>query len=95
MALLIMIMGGLSISQMPTDIFPRINIPVVTVMWGYSGLSSSEMERMITNFSETSIINNVGDIQRVESQTYTGTAAIKIFFQPTVKSLLFRLSKKT
>ena len=85
MALLIIIMGGLSISQMPTDIFPRINIPVVTVMWGYSGLSSSEMERMITNFSETSIINNVGDVQRVESQTYTGTAAIKIFFQPTVK----------
>ncbi|MDB5241518.1 MAG: transporter [Spirosoma sp.] len=85
MALLIIIMGGLSISQMPTDIFPRINIPVVTVLWGYNGLSTNEMEKMITNFSETSIINNVGDIQRVESQTYNGTAAIKLFFQPTVK----------
>ena len=85
MALLIVIMGGLSISQMPTDIFPRINIPVVSVLWGYSGLSTNEMEKMITNFSETSIINNVGDIQRVESQTYNGTAAIKLFFQPTVK----------
>ncbi len=85
MTLLIMIMGGLSISQMPTDIFPRINIPVVSVLWGYTGLSTNEMEKMITNFSETSIINNVGDIQRVESQTYNGTAAIKLFFQPTVK----------
>ena len=85
MALLIVIMGGLSISQMPTDIFPRINIPVVSVLWGYNGLSTNEMEKMVTNFSETSIINNVSDIQRVESQTYNGTAAIKLFFQPTVK----------
>ncbi len=50
MALLIIIMGGLSISQMPTDIFPRINIPVVSVLWGYNGLSTNEMEKMITNF---------------------------------------------
>ena len=85
MALLIMIMGGLAITQMPTDIFPRINIPVVSVIWGYTGLSTNEMEKMITNFSETSIINNVGDVQRVESQTYNGTAVLKIFFQPTVK----------
>ncbi|MFD2572367.1 efflux RND transporter permease subunit [Spirosoma soli] len=85
MALLIMIMGGLSVTQMPTDIFPRINIPVVSVLWGYTGLSTNEMEKMITNFSETSIINNVGDIQRLESQTYNGTAVLKIYFQPTVK----------
>jgi len=85
MALLILIMGGLSIVQMPTDIFPRINIPVVSVLWGYNGLSTNEMEKMVTNFSETSIINNVSDIQRVESQTYNGTAAIKLYFQPTVR----------
>ena len=85
MALLILIMGTVSVMQMPTDIFPRINIPVVSVLWGYNGLASKEMETMITNFSETSIINNVGDIQRVESQTYNGTAVIKIYFQPTVK----------
>ncbi len=85
MSLLILIMGALSVMQMPTDIFPRINIPVVTVLWGYSGLSSKEMETMITNFSETSMINNVGDIQRVESQTYNGTSVIKLYFQPTVK----------
>lgn len=85
MALLIMIMGGLSVSQMPTDIFPRINIPVVSVIWGYTGLSTNEMEKMITNFSETSLINNVSDVQRLESQTYNGTAVLKIYFQPTVK----------
>lgn len=85
MALLILIMGGLSVSQMPTDIFPKINIPVVTVLWGYNGLSTNEMEKMITNFSETAIINNVSDIQRLESQTYNGTAMLKIYFQPTVK----------
>ncbi|GAB3797981.1 efflux RND transporter permease subunit [Spirosoma humi] len=85
MALLIMIMGGLAVTQMPTDIFPRINIPVVSVIWGYSGLSTNEMEKMITNFSETSLINNVSDIQRLESQTYNGTAVLKIFFQPSVK----------
>jgi multidrug efflux pump subunit AcrB len=85
MALLILIMGTVSVLQMPTDIFPRINIPVVTVLWGYNGLSAKEMETMITNFSETSIINNIGDVQRVESQTYNGVAVIKIYFQPTVK----------
>lgn len=85
MALLIMIMGVVSIVQMPTDIFPRINIPVVSVIWGYTGLSTNEMEKMITNFSETSIINNVSDIQRLESQTYNGTAVLKVYFQPTVR----------
>lgn len=85
MALLILIMGSVASLQMPTDIFPRINIPVVTVLWGYTGLSTNEMEKMITNFSETSLINNVSDIQRVESQTYNGTAVIKLYFQPTVK----------
>jgi multidrug efflux pump subunit AcrB len=85
MALLILIMGAVSVLQTPTDIFPRINIPVVTVLWGYNGLSANEMEKMITNFSETSVINNVSDIQRVESQTYNGTAVLKIYFQPSVK----------
>ena len=85
MGLLIMIMGGLAVTQMPTDIFPRINIPVVSVIWGYTGLSTNEMEKMVTNFSETSLINNVSDIQRLESQTYNGTAVLKIYFQPTVK----------
>ena len=85
MALLILILGTVASLQMPTDIFPRINIPVVSVIWGYTGLSTNEMEKMVTNFSETSLINNVSDIQRVESQTYNGTAVIKLYFQPTVR----------
>ncbi len=85
LALLILILGVVSIRQMPTDIFPRINIPVISVIWTYRGLSTDEMEKMITNFSETSVINNASDIQRVESQTYNGVAVLKIFFQPTVK----------
>jgi multidrug efflux pump subunit AcrB len=80
MSLLILIMGVVASLQMPTDIFPRINI-----LWGYSGLSTNEMEKMITNFSETAVINNVGDVQRLESQTYNGVAVIKVYFQPTVK----------
>lgn len=85
MSLLILLLGIVASLQMPTDIFPRINIPVVSVLWGYTGLSTNEMEKMITNFSETSLINNVSDIQRVESQTYNGTSVIKLYFQPTVR----------
>ncbi|MDJ1504901.1 efflux RND transporter permease subunit [Xanthocytophaga agilis] len=85
MALLILIMGIVSIVQMPTDIFPRINIPVITVIWTYRGLSTDEMEKMITNFSETATTNNVGNIRQMESQTHNGIAVIKIFFQPDVR----------
>ena len=85
MALMILIMGLVSIVQMPTDIFPRINIPVISVIWTYRGLSTDEMEKMITNFSETSTTNNVGNIRQMESQTHNGIAVIKVFFQPDVK----------
>ncbi len=85
MALLILILGVVSIRQTPTDIFPKINIPVVSVVWTYRGLSTDEMEKMVTSFSETSIINNTADIQRVESQTHNGIAVLKIFFQPNVR----------
>ncbi len=85
LAALILILGIVSIRQTPTDIFPKINIPVISVIWTYKGLSTDEMEKMLTNFSETSIINNTSDVQRVESQTYNGIAVLKIFFQPNVK----------
>ena len=85
MVLLIIILGVVSIRQMPTDIFPRINIPVVTVIWTYQGLSTNEMEQMITNYSETSVTNNVGDIRQIESQTHNGIAVLKVYFQPDVQ----------
>jgi len=84
MALLIVVLGTTSISQMRTDIFPEIDIPVVTVIWTYKGMESSEVERRITTYSEYAMSSNVNDIKRMESQTLNGVAVIKIFFHPGV-----------
>src|SRR6185436_12367344 len=80
MALLILVLGGTSITQMRTDIFPEIDIPVVSVIWTYKGMDAEEFERRITTFSEYAFSGNVSDIKQVESQTVNGVAVIKIFF---------------
>ncbi len=85
MALLIVVLGATSISQMRTDIFPEIDIPVVTVIWTYKGMETSEVERRITTYSEYAITSNVNDIKRMESQTLNGVAVIKIYFHPGVE----------
>jgi len=80
LALLILIVGPLAILKMPTDIFPNINIPVVSVIWRYNGLATQEMEgRIVSNF-ERAMSATVNDIERIESQTYTGVAVVKVFF---------------
>src|SRR3954470_13595795 len=85
MAILIAILGGSAISKMAVDIFPYIDIPVVSVLWVYSGLSPEEMEkRVVTNF-ERSLTSNVNDIEHIESQAYSGYAVVKIYFHPNVK----------
>src|SRR5688572_12006987 len=84
MALLIVVLGVTSISQMRTDIFPEIDLPVVTVIWTYKGMDSTEVERRITTYSEYAISSNVNDIKRMESQTLNGVAVIKIYFHPGV-----------
>src|SRR5438874_2185721 len=85
MAILIAILGSSAIVSMPVDIFPYIDIPVVSVLWVYSGLSPEEMEkRVVTNF-ERSVTSNVNDIEHIESQAYNGYAVIKIYFHPNVK----------
>jgi multidrug efflux pump subunit AcrB len=85
MAILIAILGSSAIVTMPVDIFPYIDIPVVSVLWVYSGLSPEEMEkRVVTNF-ERSLTSNVNDIEHIESQAYNGYAVIKIYFHPNVK----------
>jgi multidrug efflux pump subunit AcrB len=84
MALLIVVIGVTSVSQMRTDIFPEIDIPVVTVIWTYKGMETSEVERRITTYSEYAISSNVNDIKRMESQTLNGVAVIKIYFHPGV-----------
>ena len=83
-ALLILILGVFSILQMPTDIFPKIDIPVVTVVWTYTGLSAEQMANRIASPSERGMTTAVSDIEHIESQSLTGLSIIKIFFQPHV-----------
>ncbi len=82
MSMLIVLTGVMSILKMPTDIFPEIDIPVISVVWNYGGLSPEEMEqRVVTNY-ERILTTTVNDIEHVESQSLPGVAVIKVFFQP-------------
>ncbi|HLK37627.1 MAG TPA: efflux RND transporter permease subunit [Polyangiaceae bacterium] len=82
MALLIVILGGITIARMPTDIFPDIDIPVISIVFNYGGLSPEEMERrVVTNF-ERMVTTVVNDIEHVESQAITGMGVVKLFLQP-------------
>jgi multidrug efflux pump subunit AcrB len=83
-AFLIMLLGVFSVLSMPTDIFPNIDIPVVTVVWQYTGLSAQEMSTRIVFNSERGMTTTVNDIEHIESQSLNGIAVIKIFFQPHV-----------
>jgi multidrug efflux pump subunit AcrB len=82
MALLIAILGVVTILGMPKDIFPDIDIPVISVVWSFPGLSPEEMEKRIVNNYERALTTTVNDIEHIESQSLTGIAVIKIFFQP-------------
>ena len=85
MAVLIAILGGVSIATMPVDIFPYIDIPVVSVVWQYNGLSPEEMEsRIVTNF-ERSLTANVVGIEHIESQSHQSVAVVRVYFQPNVQ----------
>jgi len=84
LASLILFLGITTIISMPTDIFPEINIPVVSVIWQYTGLSTPEMEQRITTYAEYSISSNVNGIKDMEGQTLSGITVQKIFFQPDV-----------
>ena len=81
-AIVIMILGALSILRTPKDIFPNINIPVVSVLWGYSGLSPEQMANRLVVLNERALTLTVNDIEHIESESLNGTAVIKIFFQP-------------
>ena len=72
LAALILFLGVTAISATPTDIFPEINIPVVTVIWQYTGLSTPEMEQRVTTYSQYSISSNVNGIRDMEAQTLDG-----------------------
>lgn len=81
-ALLIVILGVMTITRMRTDIFPEINVPVVSVIWSYTGVSPEEMEKRIVTISERAFTTTVNDIEHMESQSMRGVSVIKIFFQP-------------
>src|SRR5205085_6205895 len=82
MALLIMIFGVGSALRTPIDIFPSINIPVISVVFSYTGLSPDDMAGRIVTFYERSLTTSVNDIEHIESQSIPNYGIIKIFFQP-------------
>lgn len=84
LALLLMILGPIAVLRTPTDIFPNIDIPVIAMVWQYTGLSPQQMADRITTRSERSITTTVNDVEHIESETFNGRAIIKIFFQPNV-----------
>jgi len=84
-ALLIALLGGVMIVRMPTDIFPEIDIPVVSVIWTYNGISAEEMAQRIVTPSERGLTTTVNDIEHIESQSLNGVAVIKVFFHPGAK----------
>src|SRR3954462_14472274 len=85
LALLIVMVGPLTIARTPTDIFPNIDIPVVTVVWNYGGLSADEMSNRIVSIYERNLTTTVNDIEHVESQSLRGIPVVKVFFQPGAK----------
>jgi len=82
MALLILILSPIVIDRTPTDIFPNIDIPVISVVWRYQGLSPQEMADRITTQTERGLTTLVNDIEHIDSESVNGTAVVKIFFQP-------------
>jgi multidrug efflux pump subunit AcrB len=84
LAALMLFLGCSAILVTPKDIFPPINIPVVTVIWQYTGLTPEEMEQRVTTYSEYAISTSVGNIRNMESQSLSGLSVGKIFFQPNV-----------
>ena len=85
LCLLIFLLGIGSAVETPKDIFPYIDIPVVTIVWTYAGLPPAEMEGRIVTVCERALTTTVNDIEHTESQSYQGVAIVKVYFQPHVK----------
>ncbi|HSE12355.1 MAG TPA: efflux RND transporter permease subunit [Rudaea sp.] len=84
LAILILLIGPLAILRTPIDIFPGINLPVISVIWTYNGMPPSEMSDRIITYYERQMTTTVNDIEHIESQSLPGTGVIKVFFQPDV-----------
>jgi CzcA family heavy metal efflux pump len=84
-SLLMLLLGTGTCIEAPKDIFPYINIPVVTIVWSYTGLPPQEMEGRIVTVCERALTTTVNDIEHTQSESYQGVAVIRVFFQPRVK----------
>src|SRR6266853_1281141 len=84
-ALLIAVLGAVSIYRMSTDIFPNIDIPVISVVWQYTGMPADEIETRIVFLNERILTASVNDIEHIESQSIDGVGVIRIYFQPGAK----------
>jgi CzcA family heavy metal efflux pump len=82
LSLLLLILGPIVILRTPTDIFPNINIPVVSIVWNYTGLNPDDMSNRIVFQTERALTTLVDDISHIESQSLNGIAVVKVFFQP-------------
>ena len=85
LAMLILFLGFTAFRVMPTDIFPEIDIPVVTVIWQYTGLDTPEMKQRVTTDSQYAISTSANGIKDIEAQTLNGISVQRIYFQPDVK----------
>src|SRR5258708_11787817 len=83
MALLILILTPVVVLRTPTDIFPDIDIPVISIVWNYQGLSPKEMSDRIVSTTERALTTLVNDIEHIESQSLNGVAVVKIYFRPS------------
>src|SRR6266478_6057983 len=83
MSILILILGTLAIFRTPTDIFPNINIPVVSIIWNFNGLVPEDMADRIVSITERALTTTVDNIEHIESQSLYGIAVVKVFLQPT------------
>ncbi|HVX67802.1 MAG TPA: efflux RND transporter permease subunit [Bryobacteraceae bacterium] len=84
LALLILLVSPLAILRTPTDIFPNIGIPVVSIIWNYDGFAPRDIADRIVTLTERGITTTVNDIEHIESQSYNGVAVVKLFFRPSV-----------
>src|SRR5260370_23392305 len=83
LAILILLLGSVTIVCTPTDILPNINILVVSIIWTFTGLKPQDMADRIISITERSLTTTVDDIQHIESQSLNSIAVVKVFFQPT------------
>src|SRR6201995_1207873 len=83
MSILILILGMLAIARTPTDIFPNIDIPVISIIWNYNGLVPEDMSDRIVSVTERALTTTVDNIEHIEAQSLYGVAVVKVFLQPT------------